>query len=399
MTHEQTKKIGVLTATIVGMNAMIGAGIFTLPTTIGCSLGPASIVTTFLVSIAVLCMALSIAKLAALFPEAGSFYIYAKQWGGHIMGLLSSGAYLIGLLIAMGLLCRAAGINLQYYFPSLSVTTLGLITLITLTILNMCGVALSQYGQYILICCTIFPLTAITGMCLYKADLSNLVPFAPYGHKNILFAMREIIFGFFGFEAAASLVPRMINPKRNVPKAVTYSVIVVALIYLLFVAGLVLSVPHSLLCNPNIPIIIPLSTIFPNVLWLLKLVHISILSAILGTIHSMIWSSSALALSLAKLLKSKTSKALVQKGIINSKTTVFLVGICILASFVTFKNMQFFCLTALFLVFAYSTSIITLLTIKKERQSKSIIVTLIGLGVAGLIFIFALQGIIEPLIS
>jgi len=191
----------------------------------------------------------------------------------------------------------------------------------------------------------------------------------------------------------------MINPKRNVPKAVTYSVIVVALIYLLFVAGLVLSVPHSLLCNPNIPIIIPLSTIFPNVLWLLKLVHISILSAILGTIHSMIWSSSALALSLAKLLKSKTSKALVQKGIINSKTTVFLVGICILASFVTFKNMQFFCLTALFLVFAYSTSIITLLTIKKERQSKSIIVTLIGLGVAGLIFIFALQGIIEPLIS
>lgn len=397
MAQEHSKKIGVLTATIVCMNAMIGAGIFTLPTIIGCYLGPASIVTTFFVSIAVLCMALSIARLAALFPEAGSFYTYAKQWGGHIMGLLSSGAYLIGLLIAMGLLCRAAGVNLQYYFPSLSITTLGIITLVTLVILNMFGVALSQLGQYILICCTVFPLIAITIMCFSKASLSNLIPFAPYGYKNILFATKEVIFGFFGFEAAASLVPRMFDPKKNVPKAVTYSVLVVAIIYLLFVASLILSIPHTLFCV-DVPLIKPLTAIFPHIRWLLEIVHFSIISAILGTIHSMIWSSSALTLSLVKLLKGQKSKALIAKGVITPKTTVFIVGLCILASFVTFKSEQFFSFTALFLVFAYSTSIITLLTIKKEWQSKSIIITLVGLATAGLIFIFALEGVIRTLI-
>ena len=78
MTTDHKHKIGVLTATIVGMNAMIGCGIFALPTAIGNYIGPAGIITTLLVAIAVWFMALSLARLAALFPQAGSFYIYAK---------------------------------------------------------------------------------------------------------------------------------------------------------------------------------------------------------------------------------------------------------------------------------------------------------------------------------
>jgi len=42
MSHSQ-QKIGVSTATIIGMNAMIGAGIFTIPATMAAHVGPAGI--------------------------------------------------------------------------------------------------------------------------------------------------------------------------------------------------------------------------------------------------------------------------------------------------------------------------------------------------------------------
>ena len=59
MATDHKKKIGVTTATIVGMNAMIGAGIFTLPAALGAYIGPAGIITTLFVAIAVWFLALS----------------------------------------------------------------------------------------------------------------------------------------------------------------------------------------------------------------------------------------------------------------------------------------------------------------------------------------------------
>src|SRR5918996_1117742 len=93
MSTQSSPKIGVTTATIVGMNAMIGAGIFTAPAALASSVGPAGIVLYAGVVLAVWCMALSLARLASLYPEEGSFYVYAKQWGGHWIGLLASGLY------------------------------------------------------------------------------------------------------------------------------------------------------------------------------------------------------------------------------------------------------------------------------------------------------------------
>jgi len=399
MSPDHKQKIGVATAIIIGMNAMIGSGIFALPSELGSSIGPACIVTTLLVAIAIWFMALSIAKLAALFPQAGSFYTYASQWGGHVTGLLSSGAYVVGLLIAMGLLCRMAGIYLHYYFPQLSTAQLALLTLFILTVLNMFGAVLASLGQYILIILTVFPLLATTIMCFTKANFSNLIPFAPYGYENVLLATRVVIFGFFGFECSTSLVSRMYNPEKNVPRALTYSLIMVAFIYLAFITSLILAVPLNLFSSPDTSVIVPLKHIFPNSRWLLEGIHISILAAILGTIHSMIWSASALLLSLIKLFKNKFTHKLVDRGIITDKTMVLFVGLCIFASFLTFKHQQFFYFTALFIVFAYATSIITLLTIKKERNFKSLFITTMGLITTSAIFLFALEGVIKTILG
>jgi len=390
-----SSKIGLSTATIVGMNAMIGAGIFGIPVALSTDVGPAGIFTILLVSFGIYFMANSLARLASLYPEAGSFYIYAKQWGGHIMGVLSSYAYLIGLLIAMGLLSQMAGYNLQHYFPSYSAYSLGLITLVILVILNSIGVIFSEFGQQVLICCTVFPLLASTILCFTKANFSNLVPLAPHGWLNVLKATRVVIFSFFGFECAASLFSVVRHPEKNVPKALAYSLIIVSGIYMLFTSSIILSIPLELFNSTTIQLSSVLRQVFPNNKWLIEAIHLSTLSAIVGTIHSMIWSSSSLLVSLTGFLKNNFAKNLIKKNYLTNRSAVFLVGIAIFSSFTYLKSMNlFFCLTAIFIVFSYSTSMISLLTLKKEWKNKQNIKTIIGLCTATVIFSVALEGLV-----
>ncbi len=390
MAQENVSKIGVVTATIIGMNAMIGAGIFTAPAAIGSFVGPAGIVAYVFVIIAVWFIAQSLARVAARFPQEGSFYTYAKQWGGHIVGSIAGYSYLIGLLVAMGLLAQVAGFFLDHFFPTVSSSTLGLIALCSLVVLNMFGVVLSELGQQILIVTTTFPLIITTIMCFTKADLSNLTPFAPYGMRNLLQAAPAVLFGFFGFECASSLFTIVKDPQRNVPRALTYSIAIVGSMYLLLVTSIILSTPLALFTSPLIPLPIVLRDVFPNNPWILTTIHISMLSAVLGTIHSMIWSSSALLVSLLKQAN---------KIHLNPRAAVLIIGFFIFSSFVFLKNINlFFALTSIFIITAYVLSIITLFTIKEERKGINGMITVGGILAAGVIFYFAVEGLIQQLV-
>ncbi|MGB8367428.1 MAG: amino acid permease [Candidatus Babeliales bacterium] len=399
MANQSTTKIGLATATIIGMNAMIGTGIFTAPAAMASHVGPAGILAYIFVVISVWFIALSLSRVASLFPQEGSYYTYAKQWGGHVIGSIAGWAYMIGLLIAMGLLSQAAGDYLHQLLPMFSSYTLGLTALVTLILLNMFGVVLSEVGQYVLIVCTLFPLLTTTVMCLLNANIQNLFPFAPFGFVNILKATRIVIFGFFGFECAASLFNIVSNPQRNVPRAVTYSIILVGLIYTLFIASLILSVPLGHFTDSNVPLPAILSIVFPQNPWMILIIHLSILSAIIGTIHSMIWSSSSLLLSLTKTIKNPIKNLITGYNTEKQqRIAVGIVGFSIFASFSAIKNMNlFFSLTAICLVTANLLAMTTLLTIKEEWTSKRNILTILGVATSLIILFFAIEGFIQEI--
>ncbi len=396
MSTSQSTKIGLTTATIIGMNAMIGSGIFTAPAAIGSYVGPAGIVAYIFVVLSVWCMALSLARLAALFPQDGSFYTYAKQWGGHKIGLLASGLYIFGLTIAMGLLCQVSGMYLASLFPSISPTILGLIVLGALVTLNLFGVALSELGQQILIVTTIFPLLAIIGICLSNGHISNLFPFAPFGFGNILKATRIVIFGFFGYECAASLFNVVENPHKNVPKALTYSIAIVGVLYTAFITSIILATPLELFQNPCIPLSDILGVVFPQYEWLLIIIHLAILSAMIGTIHSMIWSSSALLVSLARTTNPLLARALSPHDAAAHRAAVLVISAGITTTFMLLSNLNlFFSLTALCIIAAQILSLITLVCRVEEWKSGQNIITVIGICTALTIFYFAAQGITD----
>jgi APA family basic amino acid/polyamine antiporter len=399
MNNSSTSKIGLATATIIGMNAMIGSGIFTAPAAMASYVGPAGIIAYLLVVIAVWFIAQSLARLAALFPAEGSFYTYTKQWGGHRIGLIAGLLYFIGLIIAMGLLTRVAGSYLHSSFSHIPAQTWSLGTLGLLILLNLFGVTLSEIGQHLLICSTVFPLIVITALCFTRINVQHLTPFAPFGIANVFKATRIVIFGFFGFECAASLFAIVKDPARNVPRALTYSIAIVGVLYTFFVSALILATPRNYFNNPLTPLTDTLALIFPDQQWILTIVKIAILSAIIGTIHSMIWSSSALLISLTKHMSFRSSRLFTQLSSINQqRLAVILVGSGILISALALTNIElFFSFTAAFIVAAYILSMITLLTSRDEWKSGQNIKTVCGIITACGILFFALESLVKEI--
>ncbi len=400
MATENTQKIGLVTAIIVGMNAMIGAGIFSMTCSLASGVGPASILSYLFAFFAVWFIAQSVARAAYLWPEEGSFYTYARQWGGHKLGLIAAGAYILGFLIAMALLCKIAGMYLHSAFPAVPAQTLGLMTLSALVLLNLMGMALSQIGQYVLITFTVFSLLMTTGLCLTKLNFNNIESFMPYGPFSIIQGARIAIFGLFGFECIASLFSIVENPEKNVPKALKYSLLLVGLIYFFFITSIVLSIPLSIFTsNPHVTIPQALHILFPDNPFVMNLITFSILSAIIGTIHSMIWSGSELIFSYFKFFKTPTIKKLIARGIISQKFGVLFCGSIMLICFSTIKNIDlFFTLTNIPLIFAFITTMTALLFQPAEWKSGQNIKTILGLITAFIIFGISVQKLIEEIV-
>jgi amino acid transporter len=388
-TAEHTHKIGLGTATIICMNAMIGAGIFSTPAKLALSVGPAGIISYLFVIFAVLCMALSLARVAQLYPHEGSFYAYTKQWAGHTGGIIAAGAYVIGVVIALGLLTQIAGAYLHEFIPSVSTELLSTGILITIVILNMIGVKFVQAGQLFLIACTLFSLIATSIICLRNAHIANLTPFMPFGISSVFSATKMAIFAFFGFESAASLFTIVENPQRNIPKALTFSILIVGTIYMLFIGSILLALPAATFTDARMPLSLAIARTFPDYAWLAQAIGISILTALLGVLQSMLYSVSMLMQSFIKLLHNNAAQKLIQHKY-SFQIILLAIGAWTLINSLVVKNIDlFFSLTALFIVFAYSMSILTLVFKNLLTTKSQKIVTFLGLLTAAIIFVSA----------
>lgn len=380
--------LSLWTAVIINMNAMIGAGIFSVPHALFLHAGPAGIITCILVTLGIWCLAYSFAELARRYPGEGSFYRYASQWGGNIAGSTATLCYLIGMTIGMGLLARVTGDLLYEIIPQAPLMW-SIVIIALLALLNVKGLRISTLGQRLLIAATLIPMGIITLLCLLHASPQNLVPFAPHGITALILATKIVIFGFFGFECAASLAPLLANPEQDLPRAITRSVILVGCIYLIFITAIMLALPstagHSTASLPKM-----LMHIMPHAAWLVTLVRFSIISALLGTLHAMLWAASSLLVSLNKQIR-------VLHPFTSSHGILIISGGIIAAAALITNLDLFFSLTALAVVFAYASALITLV---HPRSTPSLprttrLYAWLGIFTTALIAASALSGIIE----
>ncbi len=406
----ETKKIGLISATIICINAMIGVGIFTTPAKLAFTVGPAGILTYLFSIVAVTFIALSLALVSKTYPEEGSFYNYTRQWAGDFMGFVAAISYIIGIIIALGLLTNIASQYFHQFMPFISKENFGLLIIFTISGLNALGIKIMQTGQIMLLFCTLGALAIIIGLCFANAKTQNLVPFMPYGISSVIESMSAAVFSFLGFESAASLYRVVKDPEKNVSRAIILSMITVGILYIAFIFSIILAIPQSTFTSIDMPLSQAILNSLGNssiVVFLTKLISIAILTAICGVLQSIMYSSSSLTMSLFKnlfnnLIAKNSNQSSIKFKLLdfisNSQygfsVIIMITSLITLFNFFILKDINlFFNLTSMFVIFAFLMSILAMhFKFKKQNYKVNIkekIIVYCGLISSFLIFVNA----------
>lgn len=246
---ELSREMGVLSAVMIGVGAMIGAGIFVLTGIAAGEAGPGLLLVFFLNGVVTMFTAMTYAELSSAIPEAGGGYLWVKHAlpsiNGFLSGWMSWFAHAVaGSLYALGFGAYFGLLLETYQIPMFGLAgedlSKFLAVVIALVFIYINYMGASETGAIANIIgfakIAILAVFIISGLytMLYRPEFfSNFDPFLPQGLGGVFVAMGLTFIAFEGYEVIAQTAEEIKNPKKNLPKAIFLSLIIVIPIYLL----------------------------------------------------------------------------------------------------------------------------------------------------------------------
>jgi len=239
------KELGFWSATMMGVGALIGGGIFVLSGRVVNELGAQALYVYIIALIAALFTALSYAELATTYLKEGGGYTYVKELIGGLPAFLTGWSIVSGSVVACVLYALGFGEYFTSLFPyrlssPIAIPLIAIFISIVLIGINIRSVKKTSTAENIITITKILILMAIILIAIPKINPHHLsaIPFAG-GSLPILSAISLIYISFFGFEVIASASEEIKEPERLIPKAILASLFIATLIYLLVVGVLV----------------------------------------------------------------------------------------------------------------------------------------------------------------
>lgn len=284
------RALGVRDLTALGIAAIVGAGIFSTIGEAAAAGGPA--VSLLFIFTAVACgfSALCYAEFASALPIAGSAYTYSYVafgelfawiigWDliveyaiGNIAVAISWSDYFTGLLAGWGLdlpawltmdylsasrafpeaqklVTEGAAVsdltrNMQEAFlawqnaPQIGglrfiadVPALAVVALITLLV--YVGVKESRTTSNILVLLKLAVVVGVIVAGAFFVQPDNWSPFAPNGFSGVMSGVAAVFFAYIGFDAVSTTAEECKDPRRDLPRAIIYCLIICTILYIL----------------------------------------------------------------------------------------------------------------------------------------------------------------------
>jgi amino acid efflux transporter len=237
--------VGQGTALYVG--AVLGTGVLALPALAARAAGPASLIAWLgLVTLSVP-LAMTFAALGARYPDAGGVSTYVRfAFGPRAAAVVGWCFY-----FAVPAGAPAAAIFSGAYVTNAlgggqrTVIVTGAGLMIIVTVANAFGLTVSGRLQLVLAVLLVALLLAAVITSAPHARLDNLQPFAPHGWLAIGPAAALLVWSFAGWEAITHLAAEFRRPARDLPRAATFAVVIVGVLYLAIAATSVLVLGSS----------------------------------------------------------------------------------------------------------------------------------------------------------
>jgi len=246
---ELSRDLTLFHITMMGVGMMIGAGVFVGMAPTIAKAGPGGVLLTFALSgLVALFTAMGYAELASAVPHAGGAYNYTRIAFGQGVSFLAGWMEWFASAVAGGLYAIAFGAYTVHF-----VQVLGLIpehsphlfwyrrivavaVALLFIVINYRGVsetgktgALITLGQTVTL--AFIALAGLAAAVIRPSRMQNFQPFLPDGAPVLLVTMGLIYGACEGFEVIAQAGDETINPRRNLPKAMLYSVGIVTVTY------------------------------------------------------------------------------------------------------------------------------------------------------------------------
>ncbi len=242
-----TKKISPLTAVLICLNSMIGAGLFINPKPLTAFAGAFGFMGYVLAGCIVFPIILCVAELAALHPVAGGLYVFSKTYVGSFAGFLGAWGYFVGKTTSATVLLHKviqffqARIPLLHGVPTFS---LDVSALFFIVFLNIVGVSIGGRIQYMFTTLKAIPLFFVFIAGFVYCNPANFVDVAEL--HGIIATVSIAMFTLFGFEVICSIGNMIEDPARNMRRIILSAFCVVALADILFQISIFGVMGHAL---------------------------------------------------------------------------------------------------------------------------------------------------------
>ena len=244
-----SRDLGLISVTMIGVGAMIGAGIFVLTGIAAGAAGPALVLVFLLNGVIALLTAMVYAELGSCFPDAGGGYLWVKEGLPQPMGFLSGwmswfahavacSLYALGFGAYFGHVLHELGISVFGLHPEMLVKVLAVAIIAVFTYINYRGASETGLAGNVItvlkiVVIGVFIFFGLKKMAVTPDTAQNFADFFPKGYSGVFIAMGLTFIAFEGYEIIAQCAEEVIDYKRNIPRAIFLSLAIVVPIYLL----------------------------------------------------------------------------------------------------------------------------------------------------------------------
>ena len=328
------KELGVKDLTLMGIAAVVGAGIFSTIGTAAFHGGPG--ISLLFVITAITCgfSALCYAEFASRVPIAGSAYTYAYVtfgeivawiigWAlileyaiGNIVVAISWSGYFVNLLegfhihlpgwLSTNYEQAQAGYDEALAHLAAGGTTSGFsklarigydamtnapmiggtrvilnipafVIVVLITLLVYRGIKESKKSTNAMVMFKILIILFVIVLGFFYVDTTNWMPFMPNGFKGVLAGVSAVFYAYIGFDAISTTAEECKDPQRDLPKGMIYSLLICTVLYILIALVLTGMVSYTQLKVDD-----PLAYVFEKI-GLHKIGYIISISAVVAT--------------------------------------------------------------------------------------------------------------------
>jgi APA family basic amino acid/polyamine antiporter len=319
--HTLRRTLTASNLVLLGIGAIIGAGIFVLTGTAAANhAGPAIVISFVLAGMGCLFAGLCYAEFASMIPIAGSAYTYGYATLGELVAWIIGWDLILEYLFAASTVAvgwsgyvvaflHRLGIDLPVSLTTAPYTVEGTADLVAtgailnvpavllvllLTGLLVVGIRESAAVNNIIVFVKLAIVLLVIGFGATYVDPANWSPFIPeandkgqFGWNGIAAGAGVIFFAYIGFDAVSTAAQEAKNPQRDLPIGILGSLAVCTVLYILMALVMTGIAPYHELNVPH-PVDVAVSKAGPALSWLAMLVDIGAIAGLASVVLVML---------------------------------------------------------------------------------------------------------------